>query len=93
MSKAVPWVVWNALLAMLFVAPSAVHSDSTSKRRSPCSMTYPTDETVEWECRTLRDGESLERLFGEQWVNVARFNRIDRRHVPGDHRQAPRHQP
>jgi len=26
-------------------------------------------------------GESLEKVFGEQWTSVARFNRIDRRHV------------
>lgn len=39
---------------------------------------------MEWECRTLQRGESLEKLFGEQWSDVARFNRIDRRHaVPG----------
>jgi len=36
---------------------------------------------VEWDCRTLRAGESLEKLFGEAWVDVARFNRIDRRHA------------
>ncbi len=36
---------------------------------------------MEWECRTLHAGESLEKLFGEQWTDVARFNRIDRRHA------------
>jgi hypothetical protein len=36
---------------------------------------------MEWACRTLRRGESLERLFGDRWVDVARFNRIDRRHA------------
>lgn len=29
----------------------------------------------------LKSGESLEKLFGEHWVEVARFNRIDRRHA------------
>jgi hypothetical protein len=42
---------------------------------------YPSDATVQWDCRTLNAGESLEKLFGEQWTSVARFNRIDRRHV------------
>lgn len=44
-------------------------------------MVYPSDVTVEWECRTLGVGESLEKLFGDFWVDVARFNRIDRRHA------------
>ncbi len=26
-------------------------------------------------------GETRERLFGECWIDVARFNRVDRRHV------------
>jgi hypothetical protein len=34
-----------------------------------------------WTCRTVGKGESLESLFGNQWMNVARFNRIDRRHI------------
>jgi hypothetical protein len=42
---------------------------------------YPSDATVQWECRTLDASESLEKLFGEQWSSVARFNRIDRRHL------------
>jgi lipoprotein-anchoring transpeptidase ErfK/SrfK len=29
----------------------------------------------------MRKGETLERLFGDRWVDVARFNRVDRRHV------------
>ena len=32
----------------------------------------------------MRPQDSLERLFGKDWVSVARFNRIDRRHTyPG----------
>ena len=81
MFKAVLWLVLNALLAMLLVAPSAVHAESVSKRGSPCHMSYPSDTSIQWECWTLQDGESLESLFGEQWVHVARFNRIDRRHA------------
>lgn len=81
MSRAVRGWGWNALLAIVLLVTTVVHSESTSKRRSPCEMSYPSDETIQWECRTLRVGESLEMLFGEQWVNLARFNRIDRRHV------------
>ena len=81
MSKVVSWVVWGALFALCPLVPIAAHSESTSNHGSPCKMSYPSDATIQWECRTLRIGESLETLFGEQWVHVARFNRIDRRHV------------
>jgi hypothetical protein len=63
------------------VCPAAAYSERPLKPRSPCTIVYPSDATVEWECRILRAGESLEKLFGEQWTDVARFNRIDRRHV------------
>ncbi len=34
----------------------------------------------EWSCRRLLKGETLESVFGDRWQDVARFNRIDRRH-------------
>ena len=48
--------------------------------RSFCRI-YPGDKAIEWECRRLGEGETLEKLFGERWQDVARFNRIDRRHA------------
>jgi lipoprotein-anchoring transpeptidase ErfK/SrfK len=51
---------------------------------SRCAVQYPSDANVEWECRRLRASETLETLFGDRWVDVARFNRIDQRHArPG----------
>jgi hypothetical protein len=61
--------------------PAVSQSEPARKYRGPCEITYPSDATVEWDCRTLRPGESLESLFGDWWVDVARFNRIDRRHA------------
>jgi hypothetical protein len=70
--------------------PPGAQSESL-KKRSLCETPYPSDATVEWSCRTLRSGESLERLFGDGWVAVARFNRIDRRHArPGVSIKVPR---
>ncbi|MCS6292645.1 MAG: L,D-transpeptidase [Nitrospira sp.] len=71
------------LLAMLVIAlfPFVAFSEPSKKHPSPCQIAYPSDPTVEWDCRSLRPGESLEKLFGERWVEVARFNRIDRRHA------------
>ena len=76
------WKVLVTITAMMVVGLSAVsHAEHSKKHRSPCEIAYPSDMTVEWDCRTLRSGESLEKLFGERWIDVARFNRIDRRHA------------
>ena len=45
---------------------------------------YPSQKVIRWKALFVRPQDSLERLFGKDWVLVARFNRIDRRHVyPG----------
>jgi lipoprotein-anchoring transpeptidase ErfK/SrfK len=45
---------------------------------------YPSMEGIRWKSHFVRPQDSLERLFGRDWVAVARFNRIDRRHTyPG----------
>jgi hypothetical protein len=45
---------------------------------------YPSLEKIRWKAHFVRPQDSLERLFGRHWIAVARFNRIDRRHVyPG----------
>jgi hypothetical protein len=72
------------LLAAMLLLPVASNAEFPRKHRGPCDVHYPSDATVKWDCRTLRPGESLEKVFGEGWVDVARFNRIDRRHArPG----------
>lgn len=81
MSPAVPWLVWNALLAVIILVPAIPHSGPTTKHRGLCNIGYPSDSTVQWECRTLLADESLEKLFGDRWISVARFNRVDRRHA------------
>lgn len=75
--------VSGSLFAVLLIAllPFVALSEPSKKHPSPCEIAYPSDVTIEWDCRTLRSGESLEKLFGERWVDVARFNRIDRRHT------------
>lgn len=51
------------------------------KYRSPCKIHHPGDSRVEFECKRLRAGENFEKLFGDRWKDVLRFNRVDRRHV------------
>ena len=63
------------------LVPLTSQAEPPKKHRGPCDIVYPSDAAIEWYCRTLRQGETLEKLFGERWVDVARFNRIDRRHA------------
>lgn len=45
---------------------------------------YPSLAAIPWEPRFIMPQDTLEKLFGKDWIYVARFNRIDRRHVyPG----------
>ena len=45
---------------------------------------YPSQRNIPWRSHFILPDQSLERLFGDKWVHVARFNRLDRRHAyPG----------
>jgi hypothetical protein len=45
---------------------------------------YPSMAKIHWKAHFVMPQENLERLFGKDWIAVARFNRIDRRHTyPG----------
>ncbi len=69
------------LLLLLTLLPLVSSAQPPGKLRAPCDIGYPSDAALEWDCRVLRSRESLEILFGDHWINVARFNRIDRRHI------------
>ena len=76
---------WSSLIAVTVMMVTVFHvsaqADSPKKRRGPCEIHYPSDVTLAWDCRVIPPGKSLEAIFGEDWVDVARFNRIDRRHA------------
>jgi hypothetical protein len=45
---------------------------------------YPSQKNMKWHGHFIRPHETLESIFGSDWQLIARFNRIDRRHVyPG----------
>ncbi len=69
------------VLMVAALVPAASQADFPKKHRGPCEIHYPSDAMVEWDCRIIPPGKSLEAMFGEDWVDVARFNRIDRRHA------------
>ncbi len=84
-ARVVPWVI----LMVLWFVPGNLLGEAPAPRRaaenrSPCAVHHPSDDRIVWQCRRLQRGETLETLFGRRWVDVARFNRIDRRHAqPG----------
>lgn len=56
---------------------------AAEKVKSLCELQYPSDARIEWQCLKLRWEETPDGLFGEQWQDVLRFNRMDRRHFFG----------
>lgn len=45
---------------------------------------YPSLAKIKWHAHFVQPHQTLESLFGNDWIWVARFNRVDRRHVyPG----------
>lgn len=63
---------------------------TAGEQPSPCDIVHPSDADILWNCHKLKSNESLENLFGERWQDVARFNRIDRRHaLPGTRLKIP----
>src|SRR5512135_3504239 len=72
-------LLWSLSLLLSFSSFLEKSADAATAR-SFCK-TYPGDKTIEWECRRMGKGDTLEKLFGQRWQDVARFNRIDRRHV------------
>jgi len=78
---------------VIAVAAAIIHPKSTADpaaspedraKEDLSRYEYPSQKPIRWKAHFVRPQDSLERLFGRDWVLVARFNRIDRRHVyPG----------
>lgn len=55
-----------------------------------CAIHYPSDARIAWTCHRVTRGDTLASLFGKDWRDGLRFNRIDRRHVyPGVRLKVP----
>ncbi len=82
-------------LFLFVLFPLLAHPQITEanhiKVGSLCKVSHPSDKNVDWECRQIKKGETLESLFGDRWIDVARFNRVDRRHTyPGIRIKVPK---
>jgi hypothetical protein len=62
--------------------PAASPEDKAKEDLS--RVEYPSLKNIRWHPQFIQPHQSLESLFGADWILVARFNRIDRRHIyPG----------
>lgn len=62
--------------------PSASLADT--KKEDLSRIEYPSTKNVSWKPYFMNPEDRLETLFGNDWVYVAKFNRIDRHHAyPG----------
>lgn len=88
------FTVLFGLLMLAFYNPGAT-SEPTANPQDPAKedlsrVEYPSLANIPWTPRFIRPQDTLESLFGRDWLTVARFNRIDRRHVyPGMTLKAP----
>jgi hypothetical protein len=74
-----PFVLATILFCLFMISVVPVFA-GPFKIMSLCDLNYPSDDGIEWECRKLMRGDSPEKLFGGHWMDVLRFNRLDRRH-------------
>jgi len=74
-----PFLLANILFCLFMISDVPVFAGPL-KIMSLCDFYYPSDGGIEWECRKLMRGDSPVKLFGEDWRDVLRFNRLDRRH-------------
>lgn len=81
-------IAFAVIFSIVVYSPSATSEPGANPqdpaREDLSRVEYPSLAKVRWHEHFVKPNETLESLFGDDWVVVARFNRIDRRHVyPG----------
>jgi len=82
------FLVFLVLFSIVVYNPSATSEPGANPldpaREDLSRVEYPSLANIPWHPHFIRPEQNLELLFGNDWPVVARFNRIDRRHVyPG----------
>ena len=96
MVRKILFILMAVSFAAILVSRPAATSEPAASPRDPAKedlsrIEFPSQNTIEWTPRFILPQDSLEKLFGRDWVYVARFNRVDRRHVyPGMTIKVPR---
>lgn len=89
MAKAIKYLFLSSILFTIIVHnplktshPAASPKDYAKEDLG--RVLYPSTGSIAWKPLFIRPQDTLESLYGKDWELVARFNRIDRRHVyPG----------
>jgi hypothetical protein len=71
------------LLVALTIALFAGTAYAEQKIKLLCNIHYPSDQKIQWRCLKLKVTDTPKKLFGEHWLDVLHFNRMDRRHFFG----------
>lgn len=89
MPRFFPYILAFAIVAAITVHRPSLTAEPAANPLDPAKedlsrVMYPSQQGIKWHGHFIRPNETLETLFGRDWQLVARFNRIDRRHVyPG----------
>lgn len=73
----------TTLAAIFVIVLSCTDATAVQKMNSLCDISYPSDQRIEWRCLKLKASDTPKKLFGGHWLDVLRFNRMDRRHFYG----------
>jgi len=82
-------LVGIVLFVAIVVHEPFTSADPAANPRDPAQedltrIDFPSQRAVPWRAHFLRPQDTAENLFGDEWPTVARFNRVDRRHLyPG----------
>lgn len=77
-------LVGLTVLRTPFVTSEPAASPEDKAKEDLSRVEYPSLKSIKWHVHFILPNQTLESLFGADWVLVARFNRIDRRHIyPG----------
>ncbi|MBU5636689.1 L,D-transpeptidase [Geomonas sp. Red69] len=80
------------LTVLILLGATILPSSASEKIRSLCEIHYPTDYLYEWDCVKVTSKDSPYKIFGKQWQDGLRFNRMDRRHfLAGMSVKVPKH--
>jgi len=89
MARIIAMLVAFLIAGSIVVYGPGATSEPTANPKDPARedltrIAYPSQDSIQWRSHFIRPHDTLESLFGSDWPLVARFNRIDRRHVyPG----------
>jgi len=73
----------RTLLTLIVLLLCTSQGGAATKLKSLCGVRFPSDAAIEWDCVKLTSKDTPKKLFGNNWQDVLRFNRMDRRHFYG----------